>query len=125
MKFDYPAPEGVLMPYELAMLQRLFNRALRKQGYAKTDVEAKMLATTMMDLYRRGLRDEPAARRAGPAGDPPLRGRAQARVPGALHRRHHRARAARGDHRGRGARPDRGDAAIDPRRRLKRRPTGL
>ncbi len=54
MKFDYPAPEGVLMPYELAMLQRLFNRALRKQGYAKTDVEAKMLATTMMDLYRRG-----------------------------------------------------------------------
>ncbi|MCJ8510424.1 hypothetical protein MUU53_21320 [Rhizobium lemnae] len=58
INFDYPAPEGVLMPYELAMLQRLFNRALRKQGYAKTDIEAKMLATTMMDLYRRGLRDE-------------------------------------------------------------------
>lgn len=58
MGWDSCTSDGVLMPYELAMLQRLFNRALRKQGYSKSGVEAKILATTMMDLYRRGLRDE-------------------------------------------------------------------
>lgn len=58
MGLNAPITDGVLMPYELAMLQRIFNRALRKQGYAKSGVEARMLATTMMDLYRRGLRDE-------------------------------------------------------------------
>lgn len=58
MRLEGSTTEGVLMPYELAMLERIFNRALRNQGYAKSGVEARMLATTMMDLYRRGLRDE-------------------------------------------------------------------
>lgn len=50
--------EGVLMPHELDMLQGIFNRAVTRFGYCRDGVEARILATTMIDLYRRGLKDE-------------------------------------------------------------------
>lgn len=58
MLMDFSVTESVLMPHELNMLQGIFDGSVKRFGYCKNGIEARILATTMIDLYRRGLRDE-------------------------------------------------------------------
>lgn len=58
MLLDHATSDGVLMPHELDMLQGILNRAVNRFGYCRDGLEAQVLATTMIDLYRRGLKDE-------------------------------------------------------------------
>ncbi|MGN7293314.1 hypothetical protein [Rhizobium sp. SAFR-030] len=55
---DQAVLDGVLAPDELAMLQRVFDAALSRQGFARNSVEASLLASTIIELYVNGVREE-------------------------------------------------------------------
>jgi hypothetical protein len=50
--------DGVIMPDELAMLQRVFDAALARKGHPRTSMEASILAARVLTLFLRGVRDE-------------------------------------------------------------------
>jgi hypothetical protein len=55
---DQAVLDGVLAPDELAMLQRVFDTALARQGFARNSVEASLLASAIIELYVNGVREE-------------------------------------------------------------------
>lgn len=50
--------DGVIMPDELAMLQRVFDTAIARKGHDRDSMEAAILAARVMDLFLRGIREE-------------------------------------------------------------------
>mgnify|MGYP000482850997 CR=1 FL=1 len=56
------AINGVLTPEELALLQRIFDDALRTTGYPRQSLEANLLASLIIHLYLRGIRNEDSLR---------------------------------------------------------------
>ncbi|MCY1669299.1 hypothetical protein [Rhizobium sp. SL86] len=59
---EHTAIEGVLTPEELALLQRIFDDALKGTGYSKQSLEANLLASLVIHLYLRGVRNEDSLR---------------------------------------------------------------
>ncbi|MGE6740675.1 hypothetical protein ACQKGC_10395 [Allorhizobium pseudoryzae] len=56
------AIDGILNPEELALLQRIFDDALRGTGYPRQSLEANLLASLIIHLYLRGVRKEESLR---------------------------------------------------------------
>jgi hypothetical protein len=50
--------DGVIMPEDLEMLQRVFDAAIARMALDKHAPEASILATRLMHLFLRGVRNE-------------------------------------------------------------------
>ncbi len=59
---EHTAIDGVLTPEDLALLQRIFDDALRQIGYPRQSLEANLLASLVIHLYLRGIRKEDTLR---------------------------------------------------------------
>ena len=54
----WPAHQGVLLPEEVATLQRVFDHTCTTLGIKKKSMQAEGLAATLFALYERGVRTE-------------------------------------------------------------------
>jgi hypothetical protein len=53
-----PARQSVLLPEEIATLQRVFDQTCNALGIQKKSSQAEGLAATLVNLYERGVRTE-------------------------------------------------------------------
>ena len=53
-----PARQSVLLPDEVATLQRIFDQTCCTLGIQKNSAQAEGLAATLVNLYERGVRTE-------------------------------------------------------------------